>query len=47
MTSAAEACLLIKWREVAALSLRYYCSLREGQKYAYTGVLRLISGRFC
>jgi hypothetical protein len=40
-------CLPIKWREVAALSLRYYCSLREGQKHAYTGVLRLICGRFC
>ena len=41
MTGPRIACLLIKWREVAALSLRYYCSPREGQKYAYTGVLRL------
>ena len=42
MTSSAEACLLIKWRDVAALSLRYYCPLRDGQKYSYTGVLRPI-----
>ena len=42
MTSAAEACLLIKWRDVAALSLRNCHSPREGQKYAYTGVFEAV-----
>ena len=41
MTCPPKACLLIKWRDVAALSLRYYCPLREDRKYAYAGILRL------
>ena len=33
MTCSRIACLLIKWRDVTALSLRSYCSSQEGFIY--------------
>ena len=47
MTSAAEACLLIKWREVASLSLRNYCSLREVSEFVKIQIsIKIIAKKF-